>query len=706
MCDEHRALEINCMFVRYRWQNIQPSFLQNASRRYASTNKLRNDPSGPLTKLKFNPKENGNFSNFGVLPFLQQRLNKLEKHNEDHDNERFRKLGVLPKDHSRDLSPTADQRIILSVLGSEHSLLLRGDSYSGKSLSIAIHALNFTLSRTPKFGRISSGYSVDSVILVPTDDLIRKYLKYFRYLGKGLPTDCCPDQLVPEKDNYEVSRRPLEIKFVYTDLNSDTFRTGEASKTPPQILVTTPSIFHRLLKEESQLDLGPECYKETQLLAVDGSNYILETTDIQAPENVCLTVEGPKKKYRNILKLIVNDLQKLQMAHYMDSLRRRLKSVEIKAKISPKDEDLSPIPQGFDYTKWTLASNVSALDVEKLIKKQYPKDDRPNLNLLRKMVKTKRKYLYKPLQFCFVMEPIHQQPYRKLITPGNGSKVSKGPAGVRQLQDQLDAKRAKDHNMRLTDPQRSFVERIIRFSDLERTIRKSGRNLVVVGSQDYYEPTNSIQCFLHKKGDNKLREIDTTTNWPANDYHEAWLEASLSENEQKRSLQQLLQTLLKNSASDQILHIIRDSIKIDQDGAAFIIPPFIDLETMRANFVDSKNSISTSFSELSAKIVLTHPDALLVNRVRAKHLFILGLECLYPQLALSSWSNFSVNLIPGIEIPFTDMLRFYLKRLEDSTKVLIVLLDPEHLEMFSRILLMNKIQTSSKTGLKMKYRKS
>ena len=688
------------MFVRYRWRNIQPSFLQIASR-YASTNKLRNDQRGPLTKLRFNPKENGNFTNFGVLPFLQQRLNELEKLNDDHDNDRFRKLGVLPKDHSRDLSPTEDQRIILSVLGSEHSLLFRGESYSGKSLSIAIHALNFTLSRVPKFGQISSGYSVDSVILVPTDDLVKKYLKYFRFLIKGLPTDCCPDQLVPEKETYEVTRRPLEIKFVYTDMNTDTLRTGEASKTPPQILVTTPSIFHRLVSEKSQLGLGPECYKETQLLAVDGANYILETTDIQLSENVSLTLEGPKKKYRNILKLIVSTVQKLQMAHYMDSLRRRLKSVETKA----KDQDLSAIPRGFDYTKWTLASNVSALDVEKLIKKQYSKNDRPNLNLLRKMVKTKRKYLYKPLQFCFVMEPIYQKPYRKLVQL-DGSKVSKGPAGVRQLQDQLDVKKAKDHNMRVTDPQRSFVERIIRFSDLERTIRKSGRNLVVVGSQDYFEPTNSIQCFLHKKGDKKVKEIDTTTNWPAHDFHEAWLEASLSENEQKRSLQQLLQKLLQNLASDQILHIIKNSMKNVQDGAVFVIPPCIDLEDIKAKLVDSNKSVCTSLLEPSASIILTHPDALLANRVRTKHLYILGVECLYPQAALSSWSKFSVNLVPGIEIPFTDMLRFYLKRCENFTKVLIVLLDPEHLEMLSRILLMNKIQISSKAGIRLTYRRS
>ncbi|XYA00030.1 hypothetical protein QA089_002565 [Meyerozyma guilliermondii] len=688
------------MFVRYRWRNIQPSFLQ-ISKRYASTNKVRNDPRGPFTKLKFDPKENGNFSNFGVLPFLQQRLNQLEKLNDDHDNDRFRKLGVLPKDHSRDLSPTPDQRIILSVLGSEHSLLFRGDSYSGKSLSIAIHALNFTLSRVPKFGQISSGYSVDSVILVPTDDLVKKYLKYFRFLTKGLPTDCCPDQLVPEKEEYKVSRRPLEINFVYTDMNSDTLTTGEASKTPPQILVTTPSIFHRLLNQKSQLGLGPECYKETQLLAVDGSNYILETTDIQLPENVSLTLEGPKRKYRNILKSIVSTVQKLQMDHYMDSLRRRLKSVEIKA----KDQDSDPIPRGFDYTKWTLASNVSALDVEKSIKKQYPKNDRPNLNLLRKMVKTKRKYLYKPLQFCFVMEPIYQKPYRKLIQL-DGSKVSRGPAQVRQLQDQLDVKKAKDHNMRVTDPQRSFVERIVRFSDSERTIRKSGRNLVVVGSQDYFEPTNSIQCFLHKKGDKKLKEIDTTANWPANEFHEAWLEASLSENEQKRSLQQLLQKSLQNLASDQILHIIRNSMKNVQDGAVFVIPPFIDLEDIKAKLVDSNNSACTSLMEPSELTVLTHPDALLVNKVRTKHLYILGLECLYPQAALSSWSKFSVNSVPGIEIPFTDMLRFYLKRCEDFTKVSIVLLDPEHLEMLSRILLMNKLQISSKAGLKLTYRKS
>lgn len=147
-------------------------------------------------------------------------------------------------------------------------------------------------------------------------------------------------------------------------MNSDTLTTGEASKTPPRILVTTPSIFHRLLNQKSQLGLGPECYKETQLLAVDGSNDILETTDIKLPENVSLTLEGPKKKYRNILKLIVSTVQKLQMDHYMDSLRRRLKSVEIKA----KDQDLGPIPRGFDYTKWTHASNVSALEPADLVR--------------------------------------------------------------------------------------------------------------------------------------------------------------------------------------------------------------------------------------------------------------------------------------------------------------------------------------------------
>ena len=177
----------------------------------------------------------------GYPPFATIALHAIQQNIkssllDDHDNNRFRKLDVLPKYHSRDLSPTPYQRIILSVLDSEHSLLFRGESYSGKSLSIAIHALNFTLSRVPKFGQISSGYSVDSVILVPTDDLVKKYLKYFRFLTKGLPTDCCPDQLVPEKEEYKASRRPLEIQFVYTDMHSDTLTTVFSTKNPNSVL--------------------------------------------------------------------------------------------------------------------------------------------------------------------------------------------------------------------------------------------------------------------------------------------------------------------------------------------------------------------------------------------------------------------------------------------------------------------------------------
>lgn len=684
-----------CINGRYH----QHKNLLRIGKRLQSVINAHKNASISVSKLKYNPRQESSFTGFGILPFLQDRLNELKNHNNEHTNERFSKLGTIPRDSSRDILASADQRSILSILGSDHSVLHRGEPYSGKSMAIAAFALNLLLRRVPKYGPIKSIYSVDSVILVPTGDDITKYWQHFSFLIEKLPIDCCPDQLEKDGESFNVTRRPLSIQFLFNDLRS-ILQTGSNNNVPPQILVTTAGRFHELLNEEENSTIDSSNYKETQFLAIDNVTYMLETTDLVIPENVNIVQHGAKRRYRNILSLIVNRLQTIQMDYYRDSLQRRLKSAEFKDKreLEKRKNDK------FNYTEWTLSYSGSSLNVEKLLRAISGK---PDGNLLKKMVKIKRKFLFKPLQFCFVLNASNQQSVPLETFANREIAANIQLEQIRQLSQRVATKKALKADTRATDNQRSFFERLVHFSDAQRNIRKQERSLVVVGGRHITNEQKKIVFSVCDGEENTIRNIDIGTNWPVENYQSTLASSILSQNKQKSMLQNFLRTLKKTYQLCQFEKIITKACRIKNlnPKSCIVVPPYISLQELKAKLLANSIDCQVGLNEERfTSNSLIHPHHLLSCRACPEHLLILGIECLFSQLALCSWTDISTALVPGIENPYADLWSLYNYTLGQGTEIEVILLDKAHLSHLSRIVLHNKIVNSEGDGhLKLHY---
>jgi hypothetical protein len=404
-----------------------------------------NHKKSPFTPTQHNDIviHDGDFTSFGILPFFQERLNHLLGDN-------------TSKYPDKNVNPTSDQRNLLSVLLANYSIIHQGRIQSGKTLALIIYALNLSLSRTPNYKYLTpQGQGSDSVIIVPTDELVDKYKTVMESLLVGIPENCCPGTLTLENKesmrSYSLTRVPLTVNFLYSSKPHSQLSTSHnpTPKSNPQIIVTTLSNF-------TKLGIGKSTSNSCNLanlkfMAVDDFDIFIKATNVNS--ETLVEKRGPKGKYINILEEQIKKLQLVHMESFARLTDQRLKRLQQQAKGDPKLEQ--------------------------------------------KLQKEKRRVLYKPIQYCFITKPEH--PYKQMLNVKTNAESMKNlhmsinyQSGVKvessfhqklnQNYTQYLIDKSSQISHKVEDPQTAFIERITRFNDDQRVYKKSERQLINVGS--------------------------------------------------------------------------------------------------------------------------------------------------------------------------------------------------------------------------------
>ncbi|KAK6463473.1 hypothetical protein DFJ63DRAFT_338525 [Scheffersomyces coipomensis] len=452
-------------------QHLIPRYLSTGSRFFQQhqTFKKPRTEEKPIA-LKYDPSGDGDFLSYGILPFLQGTLNKVLLLQSEIK-------GARPEHNA---VPTSEQRKLLSVLNSNHSLILKGNYEQGKTLGLMTYVLNKALSRVPSYGPLKN-VGVESIIILPTDELIEKYQLHFMSLLEGIPEDCCPGELTPRSTEdgnveYDLSRKPLKIEFLASNKSPQILQTGPTDpNTPPQILIT------RLSKLEDILDLkyknahpatNIRHLKSVEFIAVDEFDYLLKTTGIKSDE--IIEPVYPKGKYKNNLELTIRDIQDFAMKSYQDSIKKILSPETVEP-----NEDEEPFE---DQTTFSISDL------------KHKREDQTKItdeNMYKRIEKEAKKLVYKPIQYCFLGHTEH--PHKEVLamkvnlaengdTTNAYADASNSPtsASIEKLNSGINEQKAKENMKRVTDIHTAFVEKMIRFNDDQRQVRLKERPLISV----------------------------------------------------------------------------------------------------------------------------------------------------------------------------------------------------------------------------------
>lgn len=644
------------------------------------------------TELKFDPtRSDGDFTSFGVLPFIQKNINDLllAKNTPYYDGKPVTNVG-----------PTRDQRSFLSVLGSDYSVVFKGDgTHTGKSFAMATYTLNHALSRVPRHRLLQFHSTVDSIILVPTREMVFQYHQYFSQLTKGLPDNCCPEKLVPtEDDEYEVEFRPLTIEFRTPDSKAFyiSSKDGNAadidSDSVPQILVTTPQQLGTILASPRRA----KEVSEAKVICVDETTTLLSTTSISG--NDTLLQEGKKKKYMSKLEVCIKQIQSIQFESFQKESQLRLERIERHAR-RIRDEEIS----SFNHSSFVMANNnLSITNIESQII-----SGEPNIGLLKRLIKEKRKVLYKPIQFAFIcdkMTPNHM--FANMAIANDRSHAitnaitmhERSAHFIRSVEEKvhetygkyLHTKRQKDIH-RFEDPITYYIEAISRFSNDMRKTRRNERRLITVGSgpMDMAKYNHQSQIELSiievdrspvKKNRVVVKDIDINQ-----EYHHLVTETQSLilrrlenelfnlENSQKNFLKSFeptkITSLLIKKAVTQV-NSSKGLLLVVPASSAPDIPELVNTlntQTSSSSYVHYKIETIQDFQSLQDHFVKEEAANLIISADQllgrsfpgCTNIIALGLETLYPQLAYST----NAKGISGLEhtngdlfIPFINAL--------------------------------------------------
>lgn len=626
---------------------------------------LRNFHS-PVVRQKSGPKyrkpktkvllKDGDFTNYEILPYLQAKINDL----------------INPTDAKyaiENTEPTADQRKLLSILQSNYSVLQRGETQTGKTLALITYLLNVSLSKTPNYKYLTAkGHGYDSVVIVPTDELVDKYKSLIEFIMAGIPEECCPGELILENKEsfdrkYSLTRVPLTVDFLY----SNKPHTQVTSSRQPhrslktQMIVTTLSQFEQIMEGKNH-KLTMQGLSNIKTLAVDDFDLFLKTTDLDGD---CLVeTYGKKGKYRNIMETQIKKLQDFHLNTFKTIVNRRLERT-------------------------------------KEIHKEDPR-------LTERLEKESRRVLYKPIQYCFLAN--NNEPYKQMLAmKTNTNKIIAANQTIESQQNvhsdssyhnalnqnyvNLLKKKGTKNINKIEDPQNAFVEKLIRFNDDQREFKKNERPLITVGNYGESKFANMNTYLTIGMANNKppnepiMKDIvwKLKPNHSINKIMDKQLE--ISENNPKNLEKSFLKyKYIENSQSDyqQTAALINSTIvnfrnRTDNFASTVVIVP---------NSIDV-NKISLALNELqptepkikfaaydSSQSLTSSDDTYLVMRssqligqslLGFSNMIVASLDaCLY-QTALARPCSSTKDNITGINDPIGSLIPYYMSKLNSST---------------------------------------
>jgi hypothetical protein len=609
------------------------------SRRWVSGAAASRPPPPPPVALKYDPaRARTNFTSFGVLPFLQVRLNEM----------------LTP---SRNVEPTPDQKLLLAVMQSQYSAVLRGHKGSGKSLAIAVYAVNFLLTRVPNFGVLSklltAFNSVDTVVVAASDAMVRKYQRMVAALTREMPADCCPDRM--SDDGF--TRRPFKAHFRYATHTETHVTAGEDDGRSPHVVVTTASGLDTLVATFGRH------LQEVRVVAVDDVDLMLNCTECDGAVNVA--ARGRKARYVPVLTRALRQLQQLLIEGYRAALEARLRRVERRA---------SATASAFDHTAFVLADNtLAAADVD---------DAAPaaaNRDLLKRLVKAKRQVLYKPIQYCFtydakpavyhVLTRLHGRARTDDALRNIEGQVQQmarggGRQGSGQLQrdyaDYLGAKSESLTKRELADALVEAIEKMIRFDDSERFYRNRERKVLAAGAF-VAAPVRVRFLELVRGGVADVDVLAVPSKMDAVHTVLGNIDAAGNNlgNLAKQYLRHRGARLARAGAITRAIRATVRAFRQQSPGSApflIVVPPYYD-EGGFSDGAERFERFSDDLSKPGSANVLIHPSELVAADVAYENLAVIGMECLLPQLAMLRAP--STPLIAGILDPLSDLFYFY-----------------------------------------------
>lgn len=698
----------------YKTSLYNRSILRLYNGRYifgSNRNITTNTANSNQTILKYDPTdEKADFTTVGVLPFLQKRLNEIFKGNDKNISD-------------FNVQPTEDQRNLLSILNSEYSVLLKGSAQSGKSLSTIIYAINYSLSRVPNFGILKKKPTVDSIILAPTDGLLKKYKNYAVQLTKDIPTLCCPHEITKHADNDEfvVTRRPLVVEIIYGDKSSEVIQSGpEETANAPHILITTPNrLFDIMNSDTNNYLIKKEYLNELRFFAVDEMEFHMTSTGFSNSNN--FLKQGKKGKSISYLEKTIKQLQTIQIEYFINDLEKRLKTIEFFHK---KNNNLTT---KFNHAKFVLErDDLSVSTVSDVLDKELTEDTvdfKHDLSLIKKLIKHKRKVLYKPVQYCFISTNAHHYAWEvqrycakasSLLLKNPQMPNIKSKMLNEMFYQYLEQKEINSNSDLLT----RLVERIIRFDDSKRKFRKQERKLLSVGTfnlrnnrmiskrdEGDYKKVNMRFLEIENKKKNNLEIKDITFTQPTKLEVLKILENEISASKHnlinsmkdylKLRVRKISQMRSPNKNMSMIikgaLENFRSEFPLNTSPSIIVVPPYINKkrvcrELNKSDLLDKFSHINSNenignleklmphetLKETEERInLIVHAEQLIgQSPLNCKNIIIMGIDCLIDELAFSS-SNPNLledmKVISSIELSSSDLLHFYIAKLLSSS---------------------------------------
>lgn len=658
------------------------------------------------TRLKFDPQDKGDFTRFGILPFFQNRLNKI----------------LLPKDQlvadvpNVNIKPTPDQRKMLSILNSNHNLVLKGGPDSGKTLALLAYALNYSLSATPNYDLIDGKRGLNSIIIVPTQNLVRQCERYIYDLLNGIPQDCCPNKLIKDGDAYELTRSPLGVEFFYGGFLQSSYSTGKETK--PHILITTIEGLEDLgfasngnpdtKVKKLNTSITPEYFESVKFVGVDRFDLFLKSSTLNHT-TLIVKSDGPKGRYTHKLESIIKSIQDISCESYSASLRNRLQVFETAYKHDKyynRDE--------------TTRKHVNDVNHTELVMHARPEDSVPGnviSDLYKLLMKQKRKMLYKTIQYAFV--GLADETYKRILELKQTLAIQQdgphlGSTAAPSIRSDLDKQLVelyKELNQKNSpeDGAVKFAEKVVRFTNAQRALRDKERTIVTATSDlPVISRADNISAMLAVTGkapDSSLAiisEYDTISKAPTTDeltfqhmdnhlslslnnyknYEKAYIKAKILPRE--RVVYNMEKTV--NATISLLRKKFNENIPV-----LIVLPDFVDL-VLLVKALDKPEHCT--YLDEKAITAQDHPSYIFANSSSLmdhnidgiSRMVVISLDALLPQFAFASKTKYlrqnqkPVNLqdITGLNDPFNDLSTFYLNKLKKSTtpeKTIIFVLD-------------------------------
>ncbi|PSK37858.1 hypothetical protein C7M61_003104 [Candidozyma pseudohaemuli] len=522
---------------------------------------------------------------------------------------------------------TPEQRAIWDVVRAENNIMLRGRAQSGKSLAIAVLALNRALTHAP----VKPKRFYDSLIVVPTDDLLRKYKFYLESAIADLPELCCPSR---ETQESEIGYETFGAEFVDTDGQSTFLSTGESKV--PQLVVLTPSGLRNLLSKRKNF------FSSIRLIALDDVDFMLSSTGCGKSKN--FVQQGDNGKLQSKVLDSVKQILKVHRDTFTNKVKQRLHDVELRY-----DSNLS-----FAASKYVIDRPIESEEA-------FPENF--NEKLVSKLLGVKNKLTYRPVQFC--------------ITGELNFPITSSIDGTEKTASQL------RHLIDIHLKEDTFFLKERRLVDMDELNLDNHRNwtelFTALPPNVYFASAKSKSGY--KKVKVKQLELNYLQGLSRLSFHIKELQTYCLNNHQKKYLRNRVMDRDASGFESMLRKALLKFYTVSKSTQPFLIvvPPQVDLKTIPEDCApkfptkvyepsNSTESLEHFFSENDSHLCI-HPHHLIGQSFSGvQNIMVVGLDSLLSATAFEK--EVQPDHLLGLLNPNMDLLCFYLKKLMASRSAL------------------------------------